>query len=206
MLYSIFHALSKFVFKVFFNLKKIGLENIPKHGGFIITPNHKSYLDTLIVGSALPMKISAIAKKELFERKFQSWFYRNLGGFPIDRKVTGLESIKKAIEVVRNGNPLLIFPEGTRYEGEGIGKGKKGSAFISVLGKVPILPAGIAGTDRALPKQAKFPKPVHIVIVFGKPFKPWKIFNPDDKEFLDKVTEYLMKEIEKCQKEAEEKL
>jgi len=114
--------------------------------------------------------------------------------------------LKTAIEAAKNGNPLLIFPEGTRYEESGIGKGKRGPVFIALSGKVPLLPAGIAGTDRALPKKTKIPKPIHIVIVFGKPFKPWEILNPKDKAFLNNVTDYLMNEVEKCHEQAKERL
>jgi len=206
MLYKMLHIIGKIIFRIFFRLTIIGSENIPKEGGFVVSPNHKSSLDVLIVGAALPIKMKTIAKKKLFEKKLQSWFYKNLGGVPIDRETTSIETLKTAIEAVKNGNPLLIFPEGTRYEGNGLGKGKRGPVFIALSGKVPLLPAGIAGTDSALPKKTKIPKPIHIVIVFGKPFKPWEILNPKDKAFLDNVTDYLMNEVEKCHEQAKKRL
>jgi 1-acyl-sn-glycerol-3-phosphate acyltransferase len=206
MLYKIIHALAKIIFKIFFRLTIIGYNNIPKQSGFIVSPNHKSSLDIPIVGAALPRKMYTVGKKELFNKKFNRWFYSSLGGIPIDREATGIESMRRAIEAVKNGNPLLIFPEGTRFEGTGLGKGKKGPAFISVSGRVPILPVGIAGTDKAMPKKAKLPKPTHVVVVFGKPFKAWEIFNPNDRAFLDNAIDYLMKEIEKCHEQAKEKL
>lgn len=206
MMYRILHAIARFIFKIYFNFTKIGLENIPKNGGFVVTPNHKSFLDIPIVGSALTREMYTVAKKELFEKKFQKWFYRTLNGISVDRNAYDTKSVRKAIETVRNGNPILIFPEGTRYEGEGIGKGKRGPAFIAASGRVPILPVGIAGTDKALPKRSKFPKPSHVVIVFGKPFNPWEIFEPNERDYLDKVTNYLMKEVEKCRQKAKERL
>ncbi len=206
MLYETAHAVAKVLFKIYFRLTIIGVENVPKEGGFIAAPNHKSGLDIPIVGRALPRKMYTLSKKELFENKFRAWYFRKLGGIPLKRNFADVESLRTAINILKEGKPLLMFPEGTRVEGDRLGMPKKGFIFISYKAGAPILPIGIAGTRIALPKNGKFPKPKHVVITFGKPVEVWKIFDPHDKDFYEKAANYVIKEIEKCVKISKEKL
>ncbi len=206
MLYEITHAIAKVLFKVYFNLTIIGVENVPKKGGFIAAPNHKSGLDIPIVGRALPRKMYTLAKEELFKNKLQAWYLKTMGGIPLKRNSADIESLRMAINVLKEGKPLLMFPEGTRVEADELGVPKKGFIFIAYRAKAPILPIGIAGTKEALPKKGGFPKPKHIVLTFGKPIKVWEIFDPHDKDFYEKAANYVIKEIEKCVKISKEKL
>jgi 1-acyl-sn-glycerol-3-phosphate acyltransferase len=206
MLYEITHAVAKVIFKIYFRLTIIGVENVPKEGGFIAAPNHKSGLDIPIVGRALPRKMYTLAKEELFKNRIVSWYLKTMGGIPLKRNYADVESLRTAIKVLKEGKPLLMFPEGTRIEADELGVPKKGFIFIAYKAKVPILPIGIVGTRIALPKNGKFPKPKHIVITFGKPVEVWKIFDPHDKDFYEKAANYVIKEIEKCVKISKEKL
>ncbi len=207
MLYAILHILGRPLFKILFNLTKIGTGNLPETGGFIAAPNHRSWLDIPVVGAVLPRKMYSMSKKELYlKRTIVNTLYIHLGAIPIDRDSPGHESLRRAIEVTKNGNPLLMFPEGTRSKDNTLGEGKKGVVYIANDAKVPIIPMGIVGTEKVLPKDAKMLKPSHIVVVIGKPFYPWEIFNPKDKDFYDKATGFLMKEIAQCITKADELL
>ena len=199
----------KVIFSIFYRRGIIGLENLPKTGSYILAANHQSYADPPLVGTCINKPIYYIAKKELFDIPVFGWIIKHTNAFPVDRENADISAFKNAVKVLTSETSngiLLVFPEGTRYEESGLGKGKRGPVFIALSGKVPLLPAGIAGTDRALPKKTKIPKPIHIVIVFGKPFKPWEILNPKDKAFLNNVTDYLMNEVEKCHEQAKERL
>ncbi len=198
MLYEITHSIAKVLFKIYFNLTIIGVENVPKKGGFIAAPNHKSGLDIPIVGRALPRKMYTLAKEELFRNRIISWYLKAMGGIPLKRNAADIESLRAAINVLKEGKPLLMFPEGTRVEKDELGVPKKGFIFIAYKAKAPILPIGIAGTKNALPKNGGFPKPRHIVITFGKPIKVWEIFDPHEKDFYEKAANYVIKEIAKC--------
>lgn len=198
MIYAVLHALSKPIFKIFFRLSAYGIENIPKEGGAIIAPNHQSFLDIPIVGSAMPRKMYTLGKKEFIESKKGGWFYRSMGGIPIDRNSVDLGGLKLSINVLKQGNLLLLFPEGTRSTNGRVGHIRKGAIFLSYKALVPIVPVGLAGIEKALPKDARFPKPVHIVITFGKPIKLWELFNPGEVSFYDKSATYIREEIEKC--------
>ncbi len=206
MLYETSHALAKVLFKLYFNLTILGVENVPKEGGFIVAPNHKSGLDIPIVGRALPRKMYTLAKEELFKNKLIAWYFKRMGGIPLKRNFADIESLRLAINTLKEGKPLLMFPEGTRTESDKLGMPKKGFIFISYKAKAPILPTGIAGTDTALPKKGGFPKPKHIVITFGKPIKVWEKFNPRDKNFYEDAARYVMEEIEKCIEISKERL
>lgn len=76
MLYKMFHIIGKIIFKIFFRLTIIDSENIPKEGGFVVSPNHKSSLDVLIVGAALPRKMKTIAKKSSLKRNYKAGFIK----------------------------------------------------------------------------------------------------------------------------------
>jgi 1-acyl-sn-glycerol-3-phosphate acyltransferase len=206
MLYKATHALARFVFKIVFNLTVIGVENVPKDGGVIVSPNHKSALDIPVVGRALPRKMYSLAKKEIFTNRFTAWYLSTMGAIPLKRNTADMSSLKAAINVLKEGKVLLMFPEGTRNKGSKLGVPKKGFIFISTKAKAPILPTGLAGTEIAMPKGSRVVKPTHIVIVFGKPIKVWEVFNPIDKDYYDKAANYVMKEIERCVEAAKEKL
>ncbi len=198
MLYAILHILSKPIFGIFFRLTSYGIENIPEKGGAIIAPNHQSFLDIPIVGSAMPRKMCTLGKKEFIESRKGAWFYRRMGGIPIDRGSTDLKDLRFAINALKQGNLLLLFPEGTRSINGRVGYIRKGAIFLSYKSLVPVVPVGIAGTEKALPKNARFPKPVHIVVTFGKPIRLWELFNPKEISFYDKSVAYIREEMEKC--------
>jgi len=207
MLYAILHIILKPLFKILFGLTIVGYENIPESGGFIAAPNHRSWLDIPIVGRVLPRRMHSLSKKELYDKKsLASLLYSALGAIPIDRYSVDVKALRKAIEVLKKGYPLLVFPEGTRSEDAILGEGKKGVAYLASVSKVPILPMGLVGVEKAMPKHAKMFKPSHIVVVVGKPFYPYEMFNTKDSDFLEKSTEYLMKEISKCIEKANQLL
>ncbi|MGC9125116.1 MAG: lysophospholipid acyltransferase family protein [Caldisericaceae bacterium] len=207
MLYAILHIILKPLFRVLFNLTIIGQENIPESGGFIAAPNHRSWLDIPVVGRVLPRRMYSLAKKELYDKKsLARWLYSVLGAIPIDRYSVDIKALRKAIEVLKSGHPLLAFPEGTRSEDAVLGEGKKGVVYLASVANVPIVPMGLVGVEKAMPKHATMFKPSHVVVVIGKPFYPSKVFNPKDKDFLARSTEYLMREIALCIEKANELL
>lgn len=204
MLYAMLHALGRFLFKIAFKLRISGSEKLPKNSGYIVAPNHRSGLDIPVVGVALPKRMYSIAKKELFEKKLTGAFLKSLGAVPLNREIADIKAVKIAIELAKKGKVLLMFPEGTRSEVGPLQKAKKGTVYIATQARIPIVPTGIVGTERAFPKGAKFPKFRRVKLYFGEPFYPWEKFDVNSKDYLAKATEYLSKEIEKCMRKAEE--
>lgn len=117
MVFAISFFFSWIFIKLFYPTKVIGRKNLPKKEGFVLTSNHYSNLDVLILGVSLGKKIRYLAKKELFKSKIGSWYLKKLGAYPVDRDNPDLSSFKFGINTLKNGKILGIFPEGTRNKG-----------------------------------------------------------------------------------------
>lgn len=168
MLYNILKAIATLILKIVFRLRVFGKKYIPQEGGFIIASNHFSYLDPIAIGVACPRRLNFMARDDLFYNPFFSWLMTTLGAFPVKRHSPDSSALKEAIKRVRNGQPLVLFPEGTRGPG-GLSLGPQaGIGFLVAKLDVPVIPAFVKGTDRALPKGARFIRPKRIFVYFGK--------------------------------------
>lgn len=168
MIYVLLRFLSAVLAKILLRPKVFGRENIPKDGGFIIASNHLSYLDPILLGIACPRKLNYMAKKDLFDNPLFGWLLRKIKVFPVRRKSADLSSIKEAIRRLERGEGLLLFPEGTRTSDGKHAKPLGGVGFLASKAFVPVIPAFVKGTEKALPKGASFIKPVRVSICFGK--------------------------------------
>ena len=97
-----------------------------------------------------------------------------MGGFPVERGSADRTALRAAEDVLRLGEPLVMFPEGTRQEGDRLNREQvlDGPSFVAARVGVPIVPVGIGGSARALPLGAKFPRPRRVVAVIGNPILP----------------------------------
>jgi len=153
---------------VLLRIQVFGKENIPKKGGFIIASNHVSFLDPVAVGVACPRRLSYMARHDLFKYRLSSWFLSCLGVFPVKRGSANLSALKEAIRRVKAGKGLLLFPEGTRQAGGKLGVAEPGAGFLAAQSGVPVIPAFVTGTEKALPRDAQFIKPAVVTVYFGK--------------------------------------
>ncbi|MFA5410484.1 MAG: lysophospholipid acyltransferase family protein [Candidatus Omnitrophota bacterium] len=168
MLYWFLRFLSFLILKIFFRLEVKGRENLPKKGGFILAGNHISYLDPVVIGVAVPRKLNYLAKRELFRNRASSWFFSKLHIFPIKRDSADISALKEALRRVRNDEGLVLFPEGSRRLDSSSAEAEPGVGFLAAKLDVPVIPAFVRGTERALPRGAKFLKPARISVCFGK--------------------------------------
>ncbi len=158
--------------RAFFRLKVVGGENIPRTGGFILAPSHRSYVDVPLVAPITSRRLRYMGKEALWAKSWSGWFFTGLGGFPVQRGTADREALKVALEVVERGEPLVMFPEGTRETGPDIVNVHDGPSYVAARAGVPIVPVGIAGTEAAMPAGAKMIRPVRIVVVVGSPVVP----------------------------------
>ena len=168
MLYSILRLLSAIILKVLFRFKAKGLEHIPKRGGFILASNHASYLDPIAVGVACQRKLNYMAKEELFRNPLFYRFLSRINVFPVKRDSADLSALKEAMRRVRNGGALVLFPEGSRRFGGISHEPYSGIGFLAAKLNVPVIPAFVKGTEKALPAGAKFIRLTNISVCFGK--------------------------------------
>lgn len=160
--------------RIAFNLlggaKITGIENVPKHGPVLMAPIHVSFLDPPIVGCSSPRQLRFMAKEELFKVPLLSQLIRSLGAFPVKRGEGDTAAIRKTMEWLESGQAVLMFPEGQRGDGVTMGPVQAGIAVLAKRTKAQIVPIGISGTEKVLPKGGKGIHPRRMTVVYGKPF------------------------------------
>lgn len=196
MFYRILKILGFLLLKIMFRIEYNGVEKIPETGALIIAGNHSSYLDGIILGAMSKRSIHFMAKKELFKNKFLASFFRTLKAFPVDREKPGKSSISMALKILKNGNILGIFPEGTRYI-ESLGKPFYGVGFFSIKSGVPILPVAIHGPSKIAPKGKYIPRFLKIRVTVGDLILPPKVYNKKSmKNLIKDITYQTMNQLE----------
>jgi 1-acyl-sn-glycerol-3-phosphate acyltransferase len=155
-----------------FRPKVTGLEHIPREGGAIIAANHVSFLDPLLLPLVVPhRRVMFLTKVKYIDKPLLRWILTGAGVIPVatdDPRAIG-ESVAAAVEVVRSGRLVGIFPEGTRSPDGRLHRGKTGVARVALESGAPVIPAGIVGTDLAFPRGARLPRPRSVRIIFGPP-------------------------------------
>ena len=172
-MYFVLWRLFYLAIKVMFRLRVEGKENLPD-GPFILSGIHRSFIDTPIIGMVTSRRLRFMGKESLWNSKPLGAFLSVMGGFPVERGTADRTALRAAEDVLRLGEPLVMFPEGTRQEGDRLNREQvlDGPSFVSARSGVPIVPVGIGGSARALPLGAKIPRPRKIVAVIGDPIHP----------------------------------
>lgn len=156
--------------------KVVGAENVPATGGAILASNHLAVADSFFMPVRVKRMVRFPAKQEYFTEKgvkgrFKKWFFSGVGQIPIDRSssTAAQAAIDTAIGVLRSGNLLGIYPEGTRSPDGRLYKAKSGVARIAMEANVPVIPVAMIGTDRVNPIGSKMWWPRRLEIRFGAP-------------------------------------
>lgn len=184
MLYNIFRFILRIVYSVLFRLEARGTENIPAEGPVILASNHISNFDPPTVGVKIRRKVHFMAKEELFRIPIFGALIRSFGAFPVKRGGVSKDAIKSAITLVKAGNMMGIFPEGSRNNQSGAAK--KGAAMIAVRSGAVIVPAAIIGNYKLFRKM---------VVCYGEPIDLTAIIDEASPDMLDQVTEAIMSRI-----------
>ena len=153
----------------YFRATVIGRENVPATGAFIISPNHRSNLDSPAVALVTKRRLRFMGKESLWKRKWSAWYFTAAGGFPVERATADRAALNACLDVLERGEPLVLFPEGTRQSGPVITEMFDGPAWLASRAQVPILPVGIGGSETMMGKGAKFPRPSKLAVVIGEP-------------------------------------
>jgi 1-acyl-sn-glycerol-3-phosphate acyltransferase len=191
--YYISCALIRLFLKLLWRYKRIGTEHIPITGGIIIASNHAAYVDPPFLGSVAPRELFYLAKAELFSNALFGWLIKKYNAIPVTRGAFDRRAISRAVELLKEGKALLLFPEGTRNKGEEFLEPKLGVGKIALEAGVPIVPAYIHNSGCLL---STFLRRGRLVIGFDEPIRKAFLENlPKDKTGYRRVGEEIMARI-----------
>lgn len=175
--------LARAVFVVYFRCFARGRRNLPRKGGVIIAPTHRSNLDTPLVGASAVRPLRYLAKSGLFRGPITKWLMVTMGAFPVRRDTIDRSALKAALTVLEAGEALVVFPEGERKSGPRIYPLLDGAAWLAAKAQVPVVPVAVGATERAMGKGIRIPRPRPVRLVWGEPLPPPVV---DDRGRIDR--------------------
>ena len=158
--------------RVYWRLRVVGKEKVPQAGPYVLAPVHRSFIDFGIASAATKRRLRYMGKDSLWKSDLFGKLLYALGAYPVHRGGADREALRRTVEVLQGGEPVVIFPEGTRRSGPKVQELFEGAAYVASKVGVPIVPVGIGGSERALRKGKKLPRPVKITVVYGDPIMP----------------------------------
>ncbi len=191
--------LCRTILRILVRVEVEGLENVPRSGPLIIAPNHLSNADPPLVGGwlapALGRRPRFLAKEQLF-RGVVGWFLRNQGVIPVRSGGSDMDAYRAARDVLAAGEPIFIFPEGTRNRDGVVGTPRPGVTLLATRNAIPILPVGVSGTDAFLPPHSGRPHfRVRVIVRVGTPWVPTVPDGADRRAALAEADAELMRRI-----------
>lgn len=196
LIYTIARGMMKCFCHLYFRMRTVNNQAIPKEGSYLIACNHVSFLDPFIAGACTPRHLYFFARKTLFKTKIGGYLLRHMNALPVDRDGEGdVKALKTILKLLKQGEGVLIFPEGTRAHVDAVQDAKKGIGLMACKTQVPVIPVRIFGAFEAFNRTRKFPKfGVKVTTVFGEPLMPEDYDPGTDAEdryqaAADKITE-----------------
>src|SRR5438105_2892383 len=147
LLYWAVRAVLQPLFLIYFRLGRIGYEHLPRRGPLLLAANHRSFLDPFCIGMLVRRPVYYMAKRELFQKRWQAWLLARLGAFPVDRGAGDAEAMETARAILRRGDCVVIFPEGTRVRPGPLGHPRRGIGRLALETGVLVAPVAVIGTE-----------------------------------------------------------
>jgi 1-acyl-sn-glycerol-3-phosphate acyltransferase len=171
--YGFFHFGMKALCDIHFRTEVIGVEHIPRRGGFIVAANHASLLDPPIVGAMVPRQTSAFARKTLWKGGLMSWWLTTVGVIPVDRDSgSDVVAIRRVLQSLKENKGIILFPEGTRTPTGELQRAKAGVGLMACRTGVPVIPARVFGTFAAFGRNRPLRLGTPVSVVFGRALLP----------------------------------
>jgi 1-acyl-sn-glycerol-3-phosphate acyltransferase len=156
-----------------YRVRVLGREHVPSAGAYIIAPAHRSMLDIPLASAISTRRIRFMGKAPLFRVPVLGWIFTALGGFPVERDGGDVGPVRESLRILEAGEPLVVYPEGSRQRGPTIAELQPGTAYLSAKIGVPIVPVGIAGAEETFrTRPGRLPGFGRIVVVVGEPILP----------------------------------
>lgn len=184
MLYAFSRSIVRLIYRLLFRLEARGVENIPLHGPVILCSNHTSALDPFTLGAWVPRRVHYMAKDVLFRIPVVAPVIRAWGAFPVKRGAVSKEAIRTAIDLMKQGKVMGIFPEGRRNAE--LGPGKRGAVTIAYRSNAVIIPVALVGSYRLFRKM---------YVVYGAPINLEPYTKEGTTQSMEEATSLIMSKI-----------
>lgn len=195
--YGLCHYILKNIYDICFRGEVVGLENLPKDGGFIIAANHLSHLDPPIIGSQVPRQMCFFARKTLWKPGFGAWWMDTVGCIPVDRDGgSDIQAMKRVLRALADNKVLILFPEGTRSPDGQLQSPKAGVGFMACKTSARVVPVRIFGSFEAFGRSGPLRLNSPVEVVFGHPMDAADYDKPKDgKERYQRASERIFEKI-----------
>ncbi|HWF33537.1 MAG TPA: lysophospholipid acyltransferase family protein [Solirubrobacteraceae bacterium] len=134
-------------FVIYLRMQRIGREHLPESGPLLLASNHRSFLDPFVIGTLIRRPVYYMAKRELFEKRWQAWILNGLGAFPVDRGAGDGAALETARAILARGDVVVVFPEGTRVRRGPLGTPRRGIGRLALEAGVPVAPVAVIGSE-----------------------------------------------------------
>ncbi|CAN5666031.1 N/A [soil metagenome] len=188
--YRLVQHLALLLFSISGGIRATGRRDFPSTGGALLVSNHLSFWDVLVLTLLLPRPLNFVARSTLFFPPLGG-LIRSVGAFPIERDRIGSEGYKETLRRLRAGGIVTLFPEWTRSRDGSLGPLKPWVATLAVRARVPIVPAGLAGTFEAWPRHRPLPSVHPIRVHYGRPIFPEELDGLDSEAATRLIAERL---------------
>ncbi len=194
-----FYTLSKIIARAFFDYRVIHPERMIESGPLILAMNHQSYFDPPLAGICSRRGVYYLARKTLFSIPFLGKLLPDFNVIPVDRDGNDMSALKTVIKLIRRGEAVVLFPEGTRSLDGHLQRGRSGIGLIIAKTKAPVLPMRVFGAHEAFPKGSKKIRLTPITVVLGEPiyFSEAELTaaDGDDRALYQGLSDRVMEEI-----------
>lgn len=179
----------------FFRIKVYGKENLPSKGPFLMVSNHQSFIDPILCGMFLKQWIYFLARSSLWNSRIYRALTFAFPLIPVRRGKADMRAIKQMVRVLRSGEGICLFPEGTRTDNGWIKEFKPGFGFACKKADAPVIPVVVEGAYRAWGRGKKFCSigDVTVSVCYCEPIPPEQIKDLTERQLAEKVTDIVRK-------------
>ncbi|MEO1584841.1 MAG: lysophospholipid acyltransferase family protein [Planctomycetota bacterium] len=188
---------ARMLFRLFYRIRILGEDRVPRSGPVLLVANHGSFFDPPIIGATLQARdTNFLARRSLFKGPL-GWLIRRCNSIPLDDEAGDIKAIKQVLERLGEGEPVLIFPEGSRtYDGK-LQPFRDGVRLIARRGKCPVVPIAIEGAFESWPRTRPLPTPFgcRLAVEYGEPIPADQLTGDDGNERLERIIDRMRLEL-----------